>query len=184
MISLVKTLLQLFEYITFLFFSLKGKIKTVQANGEILNWMWSPYSNFKCCQGKSNDADCSSKFFCASVVNNKNEIYFTTQECNRAAVGLTTCKEALFWLRVVGDAFSVHRLHREAFWGMTLLCRSVSVKRSKTIFKREETSGLEHTDQYVMIWLDQWLLIFLVCKMSTVWIYWQVLKKLLGRTDA
>ena len=36
-ISFLKILLQLFEYITFIFFSPKGKMKTVQANGEILS---------------------------------------------------------------------------------------------------------------------------------------------------
>ena len=44
------------------FFSPKGDVKTVQANGEILSWMWFFYSNFKCSLGKLSDADCSPKF--------------------------------------------------------------------------------------------------------------------------
>lgn len=36
-ISFLKILLQLFEYITFSFSSPKGKMKTIQANGEILS---------------------------------------------------------------------------------------------------------------------------------------------------
>lgn len=104
---------------------------------------------------------------------------FITWLCNRAAVGLATYKGALAWLYFAGEAVSIYRLYSRAFWGMTTSCSRVAVQGSKKKKKRKETSGIECTDQYAMIWLDQWLLIFLVCKMSTVWMYWQVTKTVL-----
>lgn len=76
-ISLVKILLQLFEYITFPFFSPKGKMKTVQLNDEILSCDF-PIPTLSVLNENQMMliVHIVPSSYCAAVLNNNNEMSF------------------------------------------------------------------------------------------------------------